>query len=71
MTEDDVRRILHGENEVERLWMMGRILSSAHFNDVWKYLKIKDIVELFPKLKMRPEIKESWHRALNTWGYNV
>ena len=53
LTENDVRRILRGDNEVERLWMMGRILASAHFRDVWNYLTVKEVVENFPKVKSK------------------
>lgn len=71
LTEGDIKKILNGKNEAEKIWMAGRILTSAHFNDVWKYLKPEDIVALFPKLKMRTDIKESWHKALSAWGYDV
>lgn len=71
LTEDQVRKILHGDNKLDRKWLMARILTNAHFNDVWKYLTLKDIVTEFPYLRMRPQIKESWQRALNIWGYHV
>ncbi len=34
LTEDQVRKIVHGDNETERLWMTGRILEHASFDDV-------------------------------------
>lgn len=71
LTEENVRRILHGDNETEKIWMMGRILTSAHFNDVWRFLSIKDVVENFSKLRMRPQIKQTWARALKVWGHHV
>lgn len=71
LTEDDVRRILHGKNEVEKIWMMSRILSSATYNDVWKYLRLKEVVEWFPKLRMRKEMFHAWKHALTVWGYHV
>ena len=71
LTEGDVYRLLQGENEVDRRWMLGRILTSATYDDVWKYTTIKDIVRDFPKLRMRKEVKEAWSRALTVWGYHV
>lgn len=67
LSEDDVRKILCGNNETERQWMMGRILTSANFKDVWKYLTLEDIQTELPKLRFRPEIKKSWERAINVW----
>lgn len=52
ISENRIREILLSGNETERLWLVGRILSHARYEDVWKYLKVKDIVDLFPKLRM-------------------
>lgn len=71
LTDDQVRGILDGNNETEKLWMTARILSNANFNDVWRYLTLAQVVDIFPKLRMRPVIKDYWQRALAVWGYNV
>lgn len=71
LTDEDVRRILHGTNDVEKEWMFGRILTSARFEDIWSYVTLKDVVDMFPKLRMRPVVKRAWQRALNVWGYDV
>lgn len=71
LTENDVRAVLCGNNETERLWMAGRILEHARFEDVWKYLTVSEVAELFPRLRMRAWFKEAWRRTLNTWGHNV
>lgn len=55
LTEEDVRRIL----------------TNARFEDVWAYLTAQGITESFSKLRMRPDVKEAWRRALSTWGYHV
>lgn len=70
-TEADVRRILQGGSEIDKEWLIARILTSAKFEDVWKYLKVEDVVEHFSRLKMRPQTKINWQRALNVWGYAV
>lgn len=71
LTENDVREILHGDNEIEKIWMMSRILASARFEDVWKYIQLSEVVATFPRLKMRQEIKNTWKFALTAWGYHV
>ena len=71
LTEKQVRKILAGKNETEKIWMMSRIVTSAHFNDVWRFLTIKDVVDIFPRLRVRPEVKNAWQKALTAWGYHV
>ena len=71
LTESQIHKILNGKNETEKLWMAGRILSSAHFRDIWKYLTVSDVINLFPRLRMRPEITNMWQHALTVWGYHV
>ncbi len=68
LTEADVRRILRGQNETEKLWMMGRVLESATYDDVWKYLTIDEVRGLFPKLKLKKPIRDAWQRALYAWN---
>lgn len=71
LSEEDVRKILRTGGEMDKQWLISRILSSAKFEDVWKYITIKDLVSYFAKLKMRPQVKLAWKRALNVWGYEV
>lgn len=71
LTEEDVRRILRGKNQTEKIWMMSRILASARYEDVWKYVKLRDVVTMFPKLRMRPEVTQAWVTALTAWGYHI
>lgn len=71
LTDADIKKIIRGGNEVEKQWMIGRILTSARYQDIWKYLTINDIVSEFPNLRLRPGVKQAWQRALNTWGYDV
>ena len=71
LTDQGVKAILKSNNELEKTWMIGRILSSARYDDVWKYLTVDQIVKFFPKLRIRKEIKAVWKNALTVWGYNV
>ena len=71
LTDEDVRRILSAHNMTERRWMMARILAHAAYDDVWKYVTLKDVVQEFPHLRMRKEVKDAWGHALRVWGYHV
>lgn len=71
LNEKQVQAILRGNNETEKLWLTGRILSNAQFEDVWKYLTVQEIVNAFPKLKLKPAIQKAWKHALEVWGYHV
>lgn len=70
-TEKEVRKILKKGDEFSRRWLIGRILSHAHFKDVFKYLELEEILKIFPKLRMREEIKKAWLKAFEAWGYHV
>lgn len=67
LTEKDVRRILAGKNETEKIWLMSRILESAKYEDVWKYLSYRQVREWFPRLRLKEPIRQAWQLALNTW----
>lgn len=71
LSENQVRAILRGDNETEKLWLIGRIMTHAKFQDIFEYISIKEIVNLFPKLRLPQKIKQHWEYALNIWGYHV
>lgn len=68
LSEDDVRKILRGNNETEKIWMMSRILESANYRDIWKYVSLVQVQEMFPKLRLKPSIYRAWERALYAWN---
>jgi hypothetical protein len=71
LNENQIRTILHGNNEIEKLWLITRIITHAKFEDIWQYLTLEDVVKVFSKLRLRPKSKQDWQRALNVWGYHV
>lgn len=71
LTYKQIYDILQGSNEVEKLWLVARIMTHAKFEDIWKYLTVDDILKVFPKLRLTPKAKQDWQRALNIWGYHV
>lgn len=68
LSDADVRRILAGDNETEKIWILSRILESARFEDVWHYVSLAQVQEWFPKLKLKKPIREAWAHALSVWG---
>ena len=71
LSENQIHTILHGNNEVEKLWIIARIITHAKFDDIWQYLTLEDIVRVFSKLRLPLKSKQNWQRALNVWGYHV
>ncbi|MEK7091261.1 MAG: hypothetical protein AAB887_02010 [Patescibacteria group bacterium] len=67
LTEGDVRRILSGENQTDKAWILSRILESATFEDVWKYTSLSEIRHMMPILKIKKPIRQVWERALSVW----
>lgn len=67
ITEADLRAILQGENEVEKAWAITRLLEAAQWEDIWKYIRLRDLRQWFPKLHLRPQISEVWGYALKVW----
>lgn len=71
LSENQIRTILHGNNEVEKMWLITRIITHAKFDDIWQYLTLEDIVKVFSRLRLPAKAKQDWQRALNVWGYHV
>lgn len=71
LSENQIRKILHGSNQTEKLWLMTRIMTHAKFEDIWKYFALEDIVRVFPKLRLPLKARQNWQRALHIWGYHV
>lgn len=71
ISENQIRAILRGDNETEKLWLTTRLMLHAKFEDIWKYISVEDIVKVFKKLRLPPKIKQSWQHSLDVWGYHV
>lgn len=68
LTEKDVKNILGGENNTEKIWMVSRILESAKYEDIWKFVSLEEIKKVYPHLKLKKPIKQAWDYALKVWG---
>ncbi len=73
LTEDDVRAILRGDNEYEKLWVMVRILESARWSDIWSYLTLAQVRHYWPQLyrRMRREVRDVWAWAMEVWEHGA
>lgn len=71
LTEEDVQKALRQGNDTTRHWLTSRILESAKYEDVWKYITPQQIAQNFSKLRLKPPVRRAWQRALSTWGYSV
>lgn len=70
ITEDDVRKALASNNLYRRITYMSYILNDAEFEDVWKYLKLKDVQENFWRIRWRTESSQNrWRQLLTLLGY--
>jgi len=68
MTDAKMRRMLKSGTDWEKRFVASRILERAPFAQVWKFLTLKQVRELFPNLKFRSQMKEVWAQALKVWG---
>jgi len=57
LTDEEVRNILRSGNETEKVWLMSRLLESAKYEDVWSYLTLQEVRTMFPKLKLKPAVR--------------
>lgn len=69
LSERKIRKLLKSSDQTTRLWLIARILESASYKDVWRYLTPKEVIEMFPKLRLKPSVKRAWEKALHAWGY--
>ncbi len=68
ISEEGIREILRGDNEVEKAWVITRILEYARWEDIWRYLTLGDVRENFQRLDLKPYIRNLWTYALGVWS---
>lgn len=73
LSDEEVRAILAGQKgELEKAQMIAHIMQNARFEDIWKYLKLADLVSNWPlvqRMLWPKESRELWTWALQTWGF--
>ena len=68
LTEADVRAILRGEDDEQKVWLVTRLLESARYDDIWQYISLSELRAFFPKLQLKPQVRAAWELALNVWA---
>ena len=53
LTEEDVQTLLRTGDEQTRIWLASRILESARYADVWRYLSLAELRVLFPPVSYK------------------
>jgi hypothetical protein len=67
LSDADVRAILRGDDEESKAWMTARLLEAARYEDIWNYITLAELRAIFPKLKLKPQVREAWELALQVW----
>jgi hypothetical protein len=67
LTEGDVHTLLQSGDDETKIWLTARILESARYEDVWRYLSLADVRTRFPHLKLKQPVRDVWAYALHVW----
>ena len=69
LSEEQVREILRGDDEYQKIWVISRIVQYALWDDIWKYLRLDDVRKYFDRIYWRtPYLKDLWAFALKVWA---
>lgn len=68
LTESDVHTLLRSGDDETKLWLTSRILESARYEDVWRYLSLAEVRARFPHLKLKQPVRDVWAYALQVWA---
>jgi hypothetical protein len=66
LSESQVKEILSGPLG-KRKWLVAKILEHAKFDEIWKYLTVRDIERDLPFLRLPKKTKEHWQFAIKRW----
>ncbi|MCI0519820.1 MAG: hypothetical protein L0Z70_06125 [Chloroflexi bacterium] len=67
LSETDVQAILKGDDEAQKAWLVARILEAARYQDIWKYISLKELRAIFPQLQLKSQVRAAWSYALQVW----
>lgn len=68
LTQAQVKKMLREGNDYTKQWLTARILESAKYEDIWKYLTFREVLAMFSKLRLKKPVKEAWENAFRAWG---
>jgi hypothetical protein len=70
ITEEDVCEALASDNLYTRVTYMSYILNDARFEDIWKFLTLKEVRENFWRIRWRTDgLRNMWQQILTLLGY--
>ena len=67
LTESDVHTLLQTGDDATKVWLASRIVESARYADVWRFLTLAELRALFPHLKLKQPVRDAWSYALHVW----
>lgn len=68
LTKNDLKAILASKDEVKRRWAIARLVESAPLTEIWNYIGLEELQEVFPYLKLKEPIRAVWQKALKVWN---
>lgn len=68
LTKSDLRNILASRDKTKRRWAIARLVESAPFTEIWDYINLKELQEVFPHLKLKGPIRAAWQKAFRAWS---
>ena len=68
VTNAELRAKLASPDLDERALWMGRVMREARYRDVWKLLKLRDVLDLLPRIDRHlGRSREFWHWLIDGW----
>ncbi|MEZ4708282.1 MAG: hypothetical protein R3A44_13810 [Caldilineaceae bacterium] len=69
ITHKQIEQILQSNSPAEKAWVISRILQYAKWDDIWRYLTLDDIRQVFDQVRFRrPQDRVLWAYALERWN---
>ncbi len=70
VTEDDIREAIASDNLYRRVTYMSYVLNDARFEDVWKFVTLKDVQKEFWRIRWRTTwLRDHWRQLLILLDY--
>lgn len=68
VTVAGLRARLASEDPQERALWMGRVMREARYQDVWKFLRLRDVLEWLPRIDRHlGRSREFWYWLIEGW----
>jgi hypothetical protein len=68
ITYSELRRKLQSPDPDERALWMGRVMREARYDDVWKLLRLRDVLAMLPRIDRHlGRSRAFWHWLIEGW----